>query len=69
MFKREKVHSMGFTWDSWNGLHFSKSTMYRLKWFPFITWIDHYQQKLHPTDHPDYKKFIRECNDKLNGKL
>lgn len=65
MFKKEKVHSMNFTWDSWDGLHFSRSTMYRLKYFPFITWISHYTQKIHPTEHSNYRKFLEECSEKL----
>lgn len=56
---KEKIIEKTFWWDTWNGLQYSESTLYKLKLFPHY-YIKHNIKYKNPQEHPDYKKFLKQ---------
>ena len=64
LFKTREVLSELFWWDTWNGLQFSRVTLYRYINFP-IKWyyLKHEPYYKNPKEHPNYKKFLITIKD------
>lgn len=58
----ERVYRESFWWDTNNGLNYSSSSLYKLKWVS-LYYISHDENYKHPTKHPEYKEFLNKVKD------
>lgn len=57
LFKSEEVYKKSFWWDTWNGINYSTSILYKYKRLPFY-FIEHKVKYKHPKEHPEYVDFL-----------